>query len=319
MRLLRNPVSRVFAGLAVLGLLSLLPIHAQLTLPRDGETLPTFEVATIKPTPAGTRMMRIQWMPDGYRVENVTLRQIIRNAYGANSDAQLVGGPQALLDQSFDVEARMDPAEAARLKTLSRDDKQREMALMMQSLLRDRFQLKMHVETRELPTYDLVVAKGGPKLQATAPVAPAAPAPPPPPGADPSAPPAPPTPPDLSTPLPHKPTHGMTMMRATSTGVEMSVSAGTMDELAQMLTPQEEVGGRLIVDKTGLAGKYDYYLDWTPAAAEMAPKGADGTPSASDAPGLFTALQEQLGLKLEPSKGPVQIVVIDHLEPPSPN
>ncbi len=312
------PIRRLLAGLPLLALLCLLPIHAQLTLPKDGETLPSFEVATIKPTPAGTRMMRIQWTPDGFLMENVSLRQIIRNAYGANSDAQLTGGPQSLLDQHFDIQAKLDPDEVVRVKALSRDEKQRQLALMMQSLLRDRFQLRMHVETRELPTYDLVVAKGGSKLQPSAPPPSAPAAPPPEPGAE-SAPPQPPPPPDLSTPLSHKPPRGATMVRATSTGVEMSVSAGTMDQLAAMLTGQGEIGGRLIVDKTGLTGKYDYYLDWTPSEAEMAPKGADGTAPASDAPGLFTALEEQLGLRLQPSKGPVQIVAVDHLEPPSPN
>jgi uncharacterized protein (TIGR03435 family) len=311
------PQCRVLAGLPLLALLCLLPARAQLTLPKDGETVPSFEVATIKPAAPGSRNMMVQWMPDGYRIENISLGEIIRNAYNAHSEGQLTGGPQSLLDQRFDVLAKMDADAAAKFKALPRDDQQRQVDLMMQALLRDRFQLKMHVETRELPVYDLVVAKGGSKLQ---PTAAAPPAPPPDPGAEPSSPPAPP-PPNLSNQLPRKVPHGTMMMRMTSTSAEMTVSAGTIDELAQMLTGQRDLGGRLIIDKTGLTGKYDYYLNWTPADAEMAAqsKGDDGKAPASDAPALFTALQEQLGLKLEPSKGQVQIVVLDSLQPPSPN
>ena len=319
MRSLRTPISGALAALALLTLLTLPPARAQLTLPRNGEPLPTFEVATIKPAAPGDHSMMVQWMPDGYRIENISLGEIIRNAYNAHSDGQLSGGPQSLLDQRFDIQAKMDADDAARFKALSRDDQQRESSLMMQALLRDRFQLKMHVETRELPVYDLVVAKGGSKLQASAPPPSAPAAPPPEPGAEGPSPPQPPPPPDPSHPLPHKVPRGMTMMRASSRGVEMTVSAGTIDQLADMLTGQRDLGGRLIIDKTGLTGEYDYSLDWTPAEAEMAPKGADGTAPPSDAPGLFTAIQEQLGLKLEPSKGQVQIVVIDQLQPPSPN
>lgn len=317
MRLPTMPGCGVVAALAVLGFLCVRPARAQLTLPKDGETLPSFEVATIKPTPAGTRVMREQWMPGDFRMDNVSLSDFIRNAYGANSDAQLVGGPQALLDRHFDFQAKMDAQDAARFRAMPQNGQQRFMELTMQSLLRDRFQLKMHVETRQLPVYDLVVTKGGSKLQ---PTAPEPPAPPPEPGAEPE-PAAAPQMPGPSNPLPHHPAHGTTMMRMSSTSAEISVSAGTIDQLVEMLTLQGEIGGRLIVDKTGLTGKYDWYLHWTPAGAEMAtqPTGDDGSASDSEAPGLFTALQEQLGLKLEPSKGPVQIVVVDHLEPPSPN
>jgi uncharacterized protein (TIGR03435 family) len=309
MRLLMMPGCRVVVGLAVLGLFCVVPTRAQLTLPREGETLPSFEVATVKPAAADAHMMRIQWMPDGYRMDNLKLSTIIRNAFDAQSDAQLVGGPQALLEKHFDVQAKIDANDTAQLKAMSRDDQERRMDLMMQALLRDRFQLKMHVETRELPVYALVLAKGGPKLQ---PAAPSAPAPEPDAGVQ---------PPALPDQLPHRPPPGSSMMRMSPTKAEMTVSGGTMEELASMLTGQGEIGGRFIIDRTGLTGKYDWYLAWTPVqmGMETAPKGSDGSPPDSDAPGLFTALQEQLGLKLESQKGPVQVVVIDHLEPPSPN
>lgn len=297
---------RVAAGLAVLSLGWPAAVRAQLVLPKDGEKLPSFEVATIKPAtdPRGSRW---QWMPDGCRMDNVPLSWIIGNAYGAASDEQLVGGPGALLDRHFDVQAKMDEEDAAQLKGLSREESRRRMDLMMQALLRDRFQLKMHVETREMTVYALVVAKGGPKLEA----AQAGPAPAPEDGGR--------LPDQLPSHLPHRAPPGSTMMQMSATRAEMSVSGGTMKQLAEMLTGQEETEGRVVIDKTGLTGKYDWYLEWTPAGAAMGMKGDDGRPAEADAPGLFTALEEELGLRLESGKGPVQVVVIDHVEAPSAN
>lgn len=305
MRWLRMRGYRGIVGLVVLGLPGLLPLGAQLVLPREGESLPSFEVATIKPSPADAYMMRVQPMPDGYRLDNVPLGEIIRDAYGAVSSAQLVGGPQALLDKHFDVFAKMDAEEAAQYKALSHDDQERRMNLMMQALLRDRFQLKMHVETRELPVYALVLAKGGAKLQPTQPDP--SPAPEETPALD-----AP--PPEMPKHLPRKPPRGAWMMQMNAKGAEWSVSGGTMEQLAGVLTGQSDFGGRLVIDKTGLTGKYDWYLEWTPAGL-----GANSGDSDATAPGLVTALQEQMGLKVEAQKAPVQIVVIDRLEPPSPN
>lgn len=310
MRSLGMPIFRVVAALAVPSLLYVAPMRAQLTLPNDGETLPSFEVATIKPAAHADRS-GIRWTPDGERYDNVQLSQIIRGAFDAHCDAQLAGGPQALLNQNFDVLTKMDPDDVARSKTLSRKDRDRHMALMMQALLRDRFHLKMHVEMREMPVYALVVAKGGPKLQ---PAASATPAPPPDPdAASPS--------PDMPSKMPHRLPPGAMMERMNGTSSEMAVGGGTMEQLASMLTGQQEAGGCLVVDKTGLTGKYDWYLKWASAQQEMEAHSSQDNGSApdSDAPGLITALHDQLGLKLEPSKEPVQVVVIDHLDPPTPN
>lgn len=299
---------KVVAGLALSSFL-LMPMQAQLVLPKDGETLPSFEVATIKPAPADAHMTGETWVSEGPRMDNVPLGQIIREAYDAHSKAQLVGGPQALLDQRFDLRTKIDPADVAQFKAMSPDDRRRSVLLMLQALLRDRFHLKMHVETRELPVYGLLVAKGGPKLQ--------------------------PTPAPDSTPAPQthavartpsspghpslRPPKGMHWsMMSSANGSHMNVSGGTMEELAAALTGREETGGRLVIDRTGLTGRYDWYLAWTPPQAQMEPKANSGS-HAPDVPGLFTALREQLGLRLESQKGPVQVVVIDSLEPPTPN
>ena len=300
---------RVVAGLALTGFLCLIPMQAQLILPKDGETLPSFEVATIKPAPADAHMTRENWVSEGPQMDNIALGEIIRDAYDAHSKAQLVGGPQALLDQRFDLRTKIDPADVAKLKTMSPNERSRRVRLMLQALLRDRFQLKMHVEKRELPVYALVVAKGGPKLKPTAP---------------PDSMPAPQTqavthtPGSPGHPSPRPPKGMHWSMGSSWKWAHMDVSGGTMEELAAALTGREETRGRLVIDRTGLTGRYDWYLAWTPPQAEMEPKASGSSPGA-DAPGLFTALREQLGLKLESQKGTVQVVVIDRLEPPSPN
>jgi len=296
---------------AVVGLAGVVQLAAQLVLPKDGETMPTFEVATIRTSPEGGRMMRIQWQEDTYRTDNVALRSVIRTAYNATSDAQIIGGPDALLGTHFDINAKADATVAAAMRKMSRDDSERERELMLQSLLAERFHLKVHTETREQPVYALVVAKGGPKLKASAPE-PATPPDQPPPG------PPPPGGPGRAPGVPR----GMWTIRMSGTKVEMNGTDVTMDVLATMLTNQPDAGGRVVVDKTGLTGKYDLNLSWTPTVGMVMRGMDDGTKAAGadpDEPGLFTAVEEQLGLKLEAQKGAVQVVVIDHVEAPSAN
>jgi uncharacterized protein (TIGR03435 family) len=149
---------------------------------------------------------------------------------------------------------------------------------MQQSLLADRFKLKTHYETKEMPMYELVPAKSGPKLS--------------------------------------KAPSSVTTAAQFSIGNSMIRSkAMTMDVLTQILESRPEIGGRLIVNKTGLSGLYDLSLKWAPTTANV---GGASTPDA-DGPSLFTAIEEQLGLKLVPTKGPGQVLVIDHIERPSEN
>ena len=288
---------------------------AQLTLPKQGETLPSFEVATVKAPPESNSMF-VRFMPDGYATQNIELRMVIRNAFGATSDEQVVGAPDALLSKHFDINAKVDAELAASLKKMPREDRNRQMQLLLQALLADRFHLQYHIETKEMPIYALVVARGGLKMKESAPPPPA------PSDADGYHPPDP-VPPSPNQPLPKHVSPGNMMMRMSSTTAELTASEGTIDGLTRILANQSDAGGRQIVDKTGLSGKYDYHLEWTPAGTGMAMKGADNGTAESganpDAPGLFTAIEEQLGLKIEPDKGPVQVIVIDHLEAPTAN
>lgn len=294
---------------ALLALSAALPLAAQLIAPKPGENVPAFEVATVRKSAEGAERMMMRPMADNYQMENIALRRIILNAYGLTSDAQLIGS-NSLLDQNFDIHAKADAEASARIQALPREDRPRETGLMVQALLADRFHLKVHIETRELPVYAMVVAKGGLKLKASAP-----------PPETPDAPATPPPPPSPNEPL-HKPPQGGMMMRMSENGVELNASAMNLSRLAMILTNQPETEGRVVIDKTGLTDKYDFSLNWTPTG-NMAIKGMDnGAHAASDqpdAPGLFPALEEQLGLRLEPTKGQVPVVVIDHIEAPSAN
>lgn len=192
-------------------------------------------------------------------------------------DDQLEGLPAWAKSDRYAVDAKMDDETIAAFKKLPPVQRWPAMQTMLQAVLADRFQLKLHKVTRELPVYDLVVARGGLKIQ----------------------------------PTPEGKDHGysMGMGKLTGNGVEL-------DSLAFSLS--NEVG-RIIVNKTGLTGGYSMDLKWQPdSMAAGAVSG--GSSAAGDAlPDLFTALEEQAGLKLEPAKGPADVYVIDHVEKPSEN
>jgi uncharacterized protein (TIGR03435 family) len=155
---------------------------------------------------------------------------------------------------------------------------------MFQQLLADRFKLTVHWETRELPVYALVVAKNGPSLHES------------------------------------KESDGSSHT-STSTG-QFTARGVTMVEMAQTLTQElSRELGRVVIDKTGIAGRYDVTLKWTPdTGSGSINSGTEGTmPPPDFGPSIFTAIQEELGLKLESTKGPVQVLAIDHVEMPSEN
>jgi uncharacterized protein (TIGR03435 family) len=297
-----------FVILASLMTLGALGLRAQLTLPREGETPPAFEVSTVRVSTERSDgvMMRMQWGPDSCQIDNLSLRTIIHQAYGAASDDQIVGGPGSLMDGHFDINAKAEANDAEQMKKMTRDDRNRESRLMLQSLLADRFHLKVHIDTKEMPVYALVATKGGPKVKASAPPQ------------DDGAPP----PNTALTPdqMPKTPPRGGMRFSMSSTKAEVNATDGTMAQLANILTSLQDTAGRVVIDRTGLTGKYDWKLTWAPTRMNGAPlKEDNGTETQGDAPGLFTALEEQLGLKLEPQKGPVQVVVVDHVEAPSAN
>ena len=165
----------------------------------------------------------------------------------------------------------MDSADVARLKDLTPDQRSQ----MLQSLLADRFKLRLHRETKDLPVYVLAIAKNGPHLREN---------------------------------VSHQDEVGM-MGRGEIHGTDAPISA-----LVRRLSRQSELGHRPVLDRTGLTGDYDWDLTWTP-------NDASGTATSPDSsgPSIFTAIQEQLGLKLQPQTASAPVIVIDHVEKPSEN
>jgi uncharacterized protein (TIGR03435 family) len=232
------------------------------------EENPHFEVVAIKPSKPDSQGQGWSGSADRIRIENYTLRRLIRSAYGLKSDSQILGGPDWLDKQSFDISAKIDDAEIAKMAKMDRAAKQRERNQMVQSLLAERFMLKAHLDHKTMPVYALVVVKSGARLTPTSPETAA---------------------------------RGNNI--STNNG-RMTASAISMDSFAEDLQYQSETGGRMVLNHTGLAGEYDFKLTW-------AEDSGDSRPADPTLPGLFTALQEQLGLKLQPEKGEVQVVVIE--------
>lgn len=249
----------------------------------------TFEVASVKPADPDARGTSIQFMPGGgLKMTGIPLRGMITFAYDVR-DFQVSGGAGWVGTERFDVMAQPEHAAAGGVEDLAKmTDAERKtvrdrMAERLRALLADRFQLVVHKETKEQPIYALVVSKSGAKLQ------------------------------EAKEPGPRQ---GMNTNRGRMQGF-----AAPTEMLAQVLSG---ILGRPVVDKTSLAGKYDFVLEWTPdPGADARAQGfGDGVTEPAPAPGgpsIFTALQEQLGLRLEAQKGPVENIVIDRAEKPSEN
>src|ERR1700691_545838 len=262
---------------------------------------PSFDVASIKPNHSGTNLLRLVADNGRFIAYNATLKFLLAYAYHVNY-SQISGASGWIESEHYDIEAKRDDPSADSQPKLVRDEEGQQLGLMVQSLLADRFKLALHYETKELPVYALVVAKNGPKLRES-PVIPD----------------------DLAPPHPAAVMVGPDgpqarhSFRMNGSG-ELSVIAQSLDRFADLLAHQT---GRLVVDKTGLKGNYDFTLKWTPDEGRgQMPGGTPGDaapPSDANGPTIFTALQEQLGLKLESQKGPVDTLVIDHVEKPSEN
>src|ERR1700733_8002064 len=137
--------------------------------PATADENPHFEVAAIKPSRTDSQGENWRGSADRILIGNYTLRRLIRSAYGLKSDSQILGGPDWIDKQAFDISAKIDDAEIAKMKTMDRPAKQRERKESLQALLAEKFMLKAHLDHRILPVYALVVAKSGAKLTATSP------------------------------------------------------------------------------------------------------------------------------------------------------
>lgn len=255
------------------------PVRSQAQAPPRAE----FEVASLKPNTSGLPGYSVRVLQAGLTARNINLKRLIAIGYSV-TDYQIFGSLPWLESAGFDLEAKSaGPTDLPHVRP------------MVQSLLDDRFQLKMHRETRELSIYSLTLAKSG-----------------------------------------GKPGHGLVESAAGPCGpvnAESPASArtcgtvsappgritGQRGRISQLADRLSTLLGKTVVDKTGLTGIYDIELSYTPDPG-MAPQLPAGLP-APDVPGpsLFTAMQEQLGLKLTAGKGPVEVIVVDSAEKPTGN
>jgi uncharacterized protein (TIGR03435 family) len=245
-----------------LGLLVAVIVGTALSLAGQQSTT-AFDAASVKASAPGAG--GASWAGRGSQliIRNYPLRDIILGAYGLRS-YQLAGGPDWIDAARFDIVGRAP------------DGVPRNTA-MLRTLLTDRFRLKTHTETRQIPVYTLVLARDdrrfGPQLRPA--------------------------------------TIDCAITRCTSTVLSGKIRTNgcSMAEVARLLTENVD---RMVIDGTGLTGIYDLELAWTPdiGAADVVTR---------DAPSLFSALVEQLGLKLQPSVGAVEVTVIDSVERPTPD
>ena len=252
---------------------------------------PQFEVASIRqnrslsPPLAGFR-------PNGFEAVNATARQLITLAYASdpqNVVDEIIGGPAWLDGERFDVFARGAIADGAVTQTQGR--------AMLQALLVDRFNLRVHRENRERPVYRLVMAPGDRRGAAGLKRAPL----------------------DCGRRADKRPEGTPGIMycgidrapgRSTGRSMPMRLLADTLSSRV----------GRKVIDETGLSGEWDWDLEWSPGPSEpVFPGGITAEPAPSDRPSIFAAVQEQLGLRLESGRAPLDVLVIDAIERPSPN
>jgi len=246
---------------------------------------------------------------DGLTAHGVRMFWMFRNAYGVTKP-EIVGAPAWFDDTRFSIDARLDPAMSAELQKLSPNQLKEARMQMLQAMLADRFGLKCHVETRELPAYFLTVAKGGPKLQdAKADYVGKKDLP------------------DINGKR-YSDFVNMEFTGLQSTLVGQAATMKTLTEfLSQWALSLSGENAKPVVDKTGLTGVYDFEVNFSRQADMAAPGGADPSGAqpqmaneyGAGGPSLFKALQDTLGLKMEAGKGPVRVIVIDHVEKPSAN
>jgi uncharacterized protein (TIGR03435 family) len=258
---------------------------------------PKFEAASVKPNLSGDQRVAILGQPGGrFTATNTSLAMLMGSAYRIR-EFQIVGGPGWIRDDRWDIQAKAEegaisPSPSASINPAAFTPQQ----LMLQSLIEERFQLKMHREMRELPVYDLVALKGASKLKMSEDQGPIQP-------------------------------QGTTPQRAGSMprgGARLGRGAfdGNSILIGNLAAALSQELGRPVIDKTDLKGRYDVMLRWAPEPlpSPVGPVQRDpATPADAAGPSIFTSVQEQLGLKLESSKGTVEVLLIDSVQRPSEN
>jgi uncharacterized protein (TIGR03435 family) len=238
---------------------------------------PSLDVATIKPSDPSRHGKGFGFQGTHFRTFNMNLNDMIAIAYGVHPK-QVIGAPDWFAVDLYDVDGVPDTPGRPNLK---------QMGILLQKLLADRCQLKLHHESRELSVYAITVAGGGPKMA-------------------------------ISKAAPNDP-QGFGFRGLG----DLSVINMNMKDFAMGM--QSAVTDKPVVDQTGLKDRYDFKLKWTPDDSQFAqfrtalPITPPKTDDPNAPPSLYTAIQEQIGLKIEATKAPDDVIVIDHVEKPSAN
>jgi uncharacterized protein (TIGR03435 family) len=241
---------------------------------------PAFDVVSVIPARPGRRWCNSDFSADSYVARGCTLRSMLQDDVYDTPGPQILGIPAKLNDMAFDIRAKLDPDTYARMKALPKAQFDQQLNKMLQQLFADRFRLVVHTEKRQLSVYALVVAKGGTKMK-----------------------------------------RAEEQNRPSNIGAyrgELTAQHASMAGLAEFFTLQlERELGRAVVDQTGVKGRYDFTMNWTPETHQTSI--ANGQEDSGTGPSIFTAIQEQLGLKLRSTKDEVKVLVVDHVEAPSEN
>ena len=285
-------IPRVIVGVAVLQCAATTAARSQ---GATSQPRLSFEVASVKQNNSATQASRISGpTPGRFTVTNVPLRFILLHAYEL-LDHQLIGAPEWTFSTAFDIVATYPTDNAPT---------DRETRLMLQKLLADRFGFVGHRDTRELPMYALVMARRDRSLglrlvrsdvDCEKWMADKRPRP------------------GAGGPSPVAPGGARPACMMMTTRRFLTAGTQTMQNLSGSL---QALVGRPVVDRTGLSGTFDMDLQWT-SGVDPAPGG--NAPSPDDGASIFTAPQEQLGLKLEPTRGPFDVLVIDSVQRPTPD
>ncbi len=298
--------SKSLLFVTALGLAAVLPLvvqaqappvpeaRAQPILGADNKPL-TFAVASVRRNVTGTGSCDPEHLyvtPDGFRMSNCTLDVVLFFAevpsdgttLGFSTKGRTIGAPKWMSSETYDIDSRLADAD---LPAWQNPAKQTQMFhALLQALLAERCKLVVHREMREMPVYDLVIAKNGPKLRRASSTLSA----------------------DIVAKHPNAgAVPGATGMFALAPDSSMALYGVSLRTLTTLLSNR---AGRLVVDKTGLSGLYDIHLGPPQPLLDESP---------DSGPSIFTMLQEQLGLKLVSAKEPVETLVIDSIERPSEN
>jgi len=256
---------------------------------------PAFDVATIrphKPDPVPMGVDYVRNTPDGIKGAGVTITTLVMYAYGVPVDTRVVGGPDWVRSERFDVEAKMSVEDIAAMKAIGPAQKQAHSQQMLETLLAERFQLKAHSEIRQVPIYELVVAKGGAKIRDAS---------------------------NDTTPL-HTGSSGKPCGCLRETSATTSEAQNySLKSFADYLSIPAFGIGRPVVDKTGLTGTYNFTLNWSIYARSTRPAPEAGASDPADEGTFLTTALKEINLNLRPAMGGVEYIVIDHVDKPSEN